>query len=75
MLGSIADDTIGSVHESDPIKTTAFPLFSPKSTFTDDSVLSCATAEVLLEGDDYADACRRWYRRYPGRGCGAGPRR
>lgn len=75
MLGAIAGDIIGSVYEADPIKTTAFPLFSPASTFTDDSVLSCATAEVLLTGGDYAEAYRRWYRRYPDRGFGAGFRR
>jgi len=70
MLGAIAGDIIGSVYEARPIKRKDFPLFGPRSTFTDDSVLSVATAEVLLEGGAYADAYKRYFRRYPGRGFG-----
>lgn len=35
MLGAIAGDVIGSVHESAGTKTTEFPLFTPYSTFTE----------------------------------------
>lgn len=52
MLGAIAGDVIGSVYEASPVKTTDFPLFSRASTFTDDTVLTVATAEVLLTGGD-----------------------
>lgn len=52
MLGAIAGDTIGSVFEFDNIKTTEFPLFSHKSKFTDDSVMTAAVAEWLLLGAD-----------------------
>ncbi len=72
MLGAIAGDIVGSVYERRPIKHTDFELFGPGSVFTDDSVLTVATAEVLLEGGDYAGAYRRWYRRYPDRGFGPG---
>lgn len=37
MIGAIAGDLIGSVYEHHPIKTTDFPLFQPRSRFTDDS--------------------------------------
>ncbi len=50
MLGSIIGDVIGSVYEFNKTKETDFPLFSEKSAFTDDTVLTIATAECLLEG-------------------------
>ena len=72
MWGAIAGDVIGSPYEARPIKRTDFPLFGPASRFTDDSVLTAATAEAVLEGKDYGDAYRAWYRRHPGRGYGPG---
>ncbi len=65
MLGAIAGDVVGSPYEFEPFKTTEFPLFGPRSAFTDDTVLTCAVAEVLLGSGDYAAAFRRWGRRYP----------
>ena len=41
-------------YEFGPIKTTEFPLFGPSSAFTDDTVLTCAVAEVLLSSVVYA---------------------
>ena len=67
MLGAIIGDIIGSVVEFNPIRTTEFEALNPKCEFTDDSVLTLATAEVLLLGGDYAEAYRRWGRAYPGR--------
>jgi len=70
MLGAIAGDIIGSVYEADPIKTTEFPLFSEYSRFTDDTVLTVATAHALMEDVDYAAAYREFGRRYPAAGYG-----
>lgn len=50
MLGAIAGDIIGSVHEGVGTKTRDFPLFTPRSTFTDDSVLSVAVADTMAGG-------------------------
>ncbi|HSH71306.1 MAG TPA: ADP-ribosylglycohydrolase family protein [Deferrisomatales bacterium] len=75
MLGAIAGDVIGSVFEWHNAKTTEFPLLSPDSTFTDDSVLTVATAAAILErpaAPDYAAAYRDHFRRYPD--VGYGPR-
>ena len=72
MIGAIAGDIIGSIYESSPVKSEEFPLFSEGSRFTDDSVLSVATADVLMHGGDYAAAYRHWYRRYPKAGYGQG---
>ncbi|NES82238.1 MAG: ADP-ribosylglycohydrolase family protein [Moorea sp. SIO2B7] len=72
MLGAIAGDIIGSVYErrSNNIKTKDFPLFSPKSRFTDDTVLSVAVTDVILNGGEYADKIKQYYRRYPYAGYG-----
>jgi len=70
MLGSIAGDIIGSVHEALPVKTESFALFPPGARFTDDTVLTVATAEALLRGGDYAEAYRRYGRRWPDAGYG-----
>jgi ADP-ribosylglycohydrolase len=70
MIGAIAGDIIGSVYEADPIKTTDFPLFSKGSRFTDDTVLTAATAHAILEAMGYAEAYRMLARRYPDRGYG-----
>jgi ADP-ribosylglycohydrolase len=59
MLGAIAGDVIGSVYEARPIKTTRFPLFSPRSEFTDDTVLTVAVAHAILEAEDFEDAVRK----------------
>ena len=70
MLGAIAGDVIGSVYEGRPIKTTDFPLFSPRSRFTDDTVLTVAVAHALLHDGDYAATLKRFARRYPDAGYG-----
>ncbi len=70
MIGSIAGDIIGSVYEFDPIKTKDFPLFSPFCNFTDDTVLTVAIADAILNGRSYLDAVREIGRRYPDSGYG-----
>ena len=50
MLGALAGDIIGSVHEFLQEKTMDFPLFVEDSRFTDDSVLTIAVADCLLTG-------------------------
>jgi ADP-ribosylglycohydrolase len=70
MLGAIAGDIIGSVHEFIGTKTADFELFSPDAHFTDDSVLSIAVADCLLRGGSYVDAFHDYYARYPGAGFG-----
>ena len=70
MLGAIAGDIIGSVYEANPIKTTDFDLFSKYSRFTDDTVLTVATAHALMGKMDYAQAYREFGRRYPTAGYG-----
>jgi ADP-ribosylglycohydrolase len=70
MFGAIAGDVIGSVFERFPIKTTRFPLFSPLSRFTDDTVLTVAIADAILKQNDYAAALKAFGRKYPAAGYG-----
>ena len=70
MLGAIVGDVIGSVHEGAGIKTKDFPLFVPRSTFTDDSILTVAVAEWILSGEDLVNLLHAYYHSYPGRGYG-----
>lgn len=52
MYGAILGDMIGSPYEFDMgNKSKEFPLFSERSTFTDDTVMTIAVAEVFLDND------------------------
>jgi ADP-ribosylglycohydrolase len=70
MIGVIAGDVIGSVHEHGLMKSTDFPLFDPLCRFTDDTVLTVATAYAILTGTPYEVAYRDFGRRYPHAGYG-----
>ena len=81
MYGAILGDIIGCPYEFDRgNKSKEFPLFSGKSEFTDDSILTLAVAWALMESvpDDSDDAIRhrlvesmRFYgKRYPNAGWG-----
>lgn len=52
MLGAIIGDIVGSPYEFDDynIKTTDFPLFSEESEITDDTVMTLAVAQGLMNG-------------------------
>ena len=70
MLGAIAGDIIGSVYEFNNIKTKSFELFSSKSKFTDDSVLTVATMDSIINGKSFDESYKHWFRRYPHVGFG-----
>lgn len=71
MIGAIAGDIIGSIYEHNNIKTKIFDLFSPKCSFTDDSVLTIALADSILSGISYTENLKKFFRLYPHRGYGA----
>lgn len=50
MLGAIIGDIVGSIYEFDNIKTKEFPFFEDRMEYTDDSILTIATADWLLSG-------------------------
>src|SRR5262245_37539521 len=70
MIGAIAGDIIGSIYESRPIKTTDFPLFHPHCRPTDDTVLTVALADSILNGTAYVRCLKDYFERYPHVGYG-----
>ena len=80
MIGAILGDMIGAPYEFDRSpKTKEFPLFSRYTEFTDDSVMTIAVAEALMDtigkSDDEIKAAlvtsmQMWGRRYPNAGYG-----
>lgn len=80
MYGAILGDMIGAPYEFDMgDKTKDFPLFGRRSEFTDDSVMTIAVAEALMDAkgqDDNAiktalvKSMQKWGRRYPNSGYG-----
>ena len=65
MIGSIIGDIVGSIYEFSNIKTKDFPLFSVSCEYTDDSILTVATADWLLHGGEVAE----YYSRYAAANC------
>lgn len=60
MFGAIIGDIIGSAYEFHNVKTKNFPLFTPKSCFTDDTILTCAVAEWLFSEEKPETILRQW---------------
>ena len=56
MIGAILGDMIGAPYEFDRgNKTKEFPLFSESSVFTDDTVMTIAVAEAMMDSDGESD--------------------
>ena len=80
MYGAILGDMIGAPYEFDRgDKTKDFPLFSADSQFTDDTVMTIAVAEALLDTMGQSDeavraavvrSMQKWGRKYPNAGYG-----
>ena len=86
VFGAVVGDIVGSVFEWDNIKTVEFPLFVERSFITDDSVMTVAIAEALMNAARDGDAApaiglhalrhasvesmRKFGRRYPDAGYG-----
>lgn len=64
LYGAIAGDIAGSLYEYVGIKGDE-DLFSPESTFTDDTILTLAVADALMSQMDVADALRLYATLYP----------
>ena len=65
MLGAIIGDIVGSIYEFDNIKTKDFPFFDDRMEYTDDSILTIATADWLLYGGNSGDYYLRYATEYP----------
>lgn len=70
MMGAVAGDIIGSVYEHRPIKRKEFELFAQGCRFTDDTVLTAAIADAIMNGRPYGTSLMDFGRRYPNAGYG-----
>jgi ADP-ribosyl-[dinitrogen reductase] hydrolase len=70
IIGAISGDIIGSVYEFQNTKRTDFQLFSNDTDYTDDSVLTIAIADCILNKKDYAHTLKDYGIKYQGRGYG-----
>ena len=70
MIGAIAGDIIGSYYEAFPTKEIDFPLFHEDRRITDDTVLSVAVADWILNGGDLVDHFHEYFEAYPQAGFG-----
>lgn len=74
MFGAIIGDIVGSVYEWENVKTKNFPLFREDCHFTDDSVMTIAVAEAIMNGglrDNFIDSMKKFGRAYPDAGYGS----
>ena len=60
MYGAIIGDIIGSVYELESVKTEDFELLPDGSRFTDDTVLTIAVADSILNNIGFAEAYHKW---------------
>ena len=73
MLGAMIGDIVGSVYEFDNIKTKDFPFFAKNAFFTDDTAMTIAVNNALIEckgnfenlGYKAINAMQQIYKRYP----------
>lgn len=78
MKGAIIGDIVGSVYEWHNHKSKDFPLFQPRCSFTDDTVMTVAVAMGMLQAfetgaellDALTDSLHDYGNRYPHRGYG-----
>ena len=71
MFGAIVGDIAGSTYERCNFKFESCQIFAEGSQFTDDTVLTLATADHFIFGDSYADVYRQFGLNYPHAGYGA----
>lgn len=64
IIGTIAGDIIGSVYEFHPIKSKKFELFHENSEFTDDSIMTLAIADWLMEDKSSKEVLIRKIKEY-----------
>ena len=70
MIGSIIGDICGSIYEFKNDRRKDIELFKEGSTFTDDTVMTVATAKAILTKLEFKDAYHMYGVAYPTRGYG-----
>lgn len=70
MYGAILGDIIGSAYEWNRIKKEDFELFVKKSKYTDDTAMTIATADAILNDKSFKECYLKWGQAYPNAGYG-----
>ena len=69
IFGAIGGDIMGSTYEFDNCKRKDVDLCPRGATFTDDSIMTIATADAILAGDispeGFRDKYQKWGRKIP----------
>ena len=65
ILGATTGDIIGSIYGFNNIKSINFPLFSDGCCATDDSIMTFATMDVIINSGDYTKTYQKYGRNYP----------
>ena len=71
MLGAIVGDVLGSTFEFYPMKTKKLELLEKNSHFTDDTVMTVAVADSIMNEVPYVESLQNWGRKYPRAGYGS----
>lgn len=67
MFGAVLGDILGSKYEGALFQTPPDDLRQANCNFTDDSVLTCAIADALINEHNPCTSLRNWWLRYPNR--------
>lgn len=70
IIGAIIGDVVGSRFEWANNRSTDFEFLTDVNKFTDDTVMTCAVADWLVNNDNLAEELRIWARKYPKAGYG-----
>ncbi|MDR1197543.1 MAG: ADP-ribosylglycohydrolase family protein [Prevotellaceae bacterium] len=65
MTGAIIGDYVGSVYEFDNTHDYDFQMITPESSITDDSIMTIAVMDAILQGKSYGESLYYWGNKYP----------
>jgi len=71
MKGAIIGDITGSAYEFSPVKSKDIGLFPSGAEYTDDTILTIAVADAILNKNSYKNSIVLWGRKYPSEGYGS----
>lgn len=70
MIGAIIGDIVGSRFEFNNHRSTEFDFFHPDCDFTDDTVMTVAVADAIINRRPFGETLHEYGRKYTGRGYG-----
>jgi ADP-ribosylglycohydrolase len=65
MIGAIVGDYVGSAYEFSRTKSYSFPMVTPGSSITDDSIMTIAVMDAILQRKPYGERLYYWGNKYP----------